>query len=503
MIIGVKKVFQSMIREQRTGNACCALGQRPVARMPGARMPHGFLNVLKPAGISSHHCVVKVRKLLKTRQVGHAGTLDPMATGVLTMALGNATKFLQVRACSPPACLLVRCAADWRRECCCCYCCCSTWPPARSTPASFASASRPTRTTSPGERSSRLVEVCAASQRFSRACDSDRKVLSERPAPWLTQEEVNAALQRFVGSIDQVPPRVSAIRKNGVRMYDLARVNPVRRSVICFPAIRIRCSSYAADLQRSGAGAGDRRRGPARPHREDRLARLCPRPVSSGTSPHSCTPGWFLHPQQLTDCRQRIPQASIHVECGSGTYIRSIARECGEALVIPSRHADSTCQLKNTKGELCVGGTLAALERTRNGAFTLSDSVGLEDLEQLVQVSPHRSSRCCRAARSILTRRTAATQTQQSPLQSIESALLHLPFVVLPSKSAHRWEIGGIVCISLNDAVTEEHAAVALQDGSPVRVYEGPAGRRRFRGVSRVETQPEGDHFILRKRTFV
>jgi hypothetical protein len=65
--------------------------------MAAARMTHGFLNVLKPAGISSHHCVVKVRKLLKTRQVGHAGTLDPMATGVLTMALGNATKFLQVR----------------------------------------------------------------------------------------------------------------------------------------------------------------------------------------------------------------------------------------------------------------------------------------------------------------------------------------------------------------------------------------------------------------------
>lgn len=79
-------------------------------------------------------------------------------------------------------------------------------------------------------------------------------------------------------------------------------------------------------------------------------------------------------------------QARIHVECGGGTYIRSIARECGEALVIPPGHLDGTCQLQNSKGEFCVGGTLAALERTRNGAFTLSDSVGLEDLEQLVQV---------------------------------------------------------------------------------------------------------------------
>jgi tRNA U55 pseudouridine synthase TruB len=284
-------------------------------------------------------------------------------------------------------------------------------------------------------------------------------------------------------------------------MYELARVNPVR-GVICFPACRMRRSSCAADLQSSRACAGDRCSGPTRPHREDRLARLFSRVVSPGTSSHSCTPWWFIRLQQLTNCRQRIPQAWIHVKCGSGTYIRSIARECGEALVIPSRHVDSTCQLQNTKGELCVGGTLAALERTRNGAFTLSESVGLEDLEQLVQVSPHRSSRC-HAARSILTSLTAVTQTQQSPLQSIESALLHLPFVVLPSKSAHRWEIGGIVCISLDDALTEEHGAVALQDGNAVRVYEGSAGCRRFRGVTRVETQPEGDHFILRKRTFV
>lgn len=65
---------------------------------------HGFLNVLKPAGISSHHCVVKVRKLLRTRRVGHGGTLDPMATGVLTMALGDATKFLQVGGCCVGGC---------------------------------------------------------------------------------------------------------------------------------------------------------------------------------------------------------------------------------------------------------------------------------------------------------------------------------------------------------------------------------------------------------------
>lgn len=57
----------------------------------------GFLNVRKPPGMSSHKCVQIVRKIFRTRHVGHGGTLDPMATGVLTMALGKATKFLQVR----------------------------------------------------------------------------------------------------------------------------------------------------------------------------------------------------------------------------------------------------------------------------------------------------------------------------------------------------------------------------------------------------------------------
>ncbi|GLE08499.1 hypothetical protein PINS_up019707, partial [Pythium insidiosum] len=55
----------------------------------------GFLNVYKPAGVTSHHCVAVIRKIFDTREVGHAGTLDPMATGVLVMALGRATKFLQ------------------------------------------------------------------------------------------------------------------------------------------------------------------------------------------------------------------------------------------------------------------------------------------------------------------------------------------------------------------------------------------------------------------------
>ncbi|MEN9213307.1 MAG: hypothetical protein Q6K35_10870, partial [Thermostichus sp. DG02_4_bins_136] len=54
----------------------------------------GFLNLDKPAGFTSHDCVAVVRRVLRTRQVGHGGTLDPAATGVLPIAVGRATRFL-------------------------------------------------------------------------------------------------------------------------------------------------------------------------------------------------------------------------------------------------------------------------------------------------------------------------------------------------------------------------------------------------------------------------
>ena len=55
----------------------------------------GFLNLNKPAGWPSHDCVAKVRKILQMKRVGHGGTLDPAATGVLPIALGRATRLLQ------------------------------------------------------------------------------------------------------------------------------------------------------------------------------------------------------------------------------------------------------------------------------------------------------------------------------------------------------------------------------------------------------------------------
>lgn len=55
----------------------------------------GFLNLNKPQDFTSHDCVAKLRKILKTKKIGHGGTLDPSATGVLPIAIGKATRLLQ------------------------------------------------------------------------------------------------------------------------------------------------------------------------------------------------------------------------------------------------------------------------------------------------------------------------------------------------------------------------------------------------------------------------
>ncbi|HVF07147.1 MAG TPA: tRNA pseudouridine(55) synthase TruB, partial [Actinomycetota bacterium] len=62
---------------------------------PGALGPKGLVLIDKPRGITSHDAVALVRRRLATRKVGHAGTLDPMATGLLVMGVGRATRFLR------------------------------------------------------------------------------------------------------------------------------------------------------------------------------------------------------------------------------------------------------------------------------------------------------------------------------------------------------------------------------------------------------------------------
>ena len=129
----------------------------------------GFLLVDKPGGWTSHDVVAKCRGVLRIKKIGHAGTLDPMATGLLVLGIGRATR-------------LIRFIQDFPKE-------------------------------------------YVATIQFGVATDSldaDGAVLSREPMP-VSGRDVTVAMERFVGQILQVPPMVSARKIEGRRLYELAR----------------------------------------------------------------------------------------------------------------------------------------------------------------------------------------------------------------------------------------------------------------------------------------
>jgi tRNA pseudouridine55 synthase len=133
----------------------------------------GFLNFHKPFGWTSHDCVAKVRRLLRIKRVGHAGTLDPAATGVLPIAVGRATRLLQYLP---------------------------------SDKAYHATIRFGIRTTTD---------------------DLQGDVLSQQSASHLDFAAIQHALLDFQGTIQQVPPQYSAIQVEGQRLYALARAGQV------------------------------------------------------------------------------------------------------------------------------------------------------------------------------------------------------------------------------------------------------------------------------------
>ena len=130
----------------------------------------GVLVVDKPAGMTSHDAVDEVRHRLGTRRVGHAGTLDPDATGVLVMGVGRATRLLAYAQAA---------AKRYRAE------------------VAFG------------------VETTTQ--------DASGEVVARADAGWLSRAEVEAALPAFRGAIEQVPPMVSAVKVGGERLYRKAR----------------------------------------------------------------------------------------------------------------------------------------------------------------------------------------------------------------------------------------------------------------------------------------
>ena len=180
----------------------------------------GLLLLDKPAGLSSNQALQRVRHLFRAEKAGHTGSLDPLATGLLPICFGEATKIAGLLLGSLKA---------------------------------YAT-----------------VAVLGATTDTD---DADGAILRERPVPALDRARIEAALEPLRGAIRQRAPIYSALKQGGEPLYLRAR----RGEVIDAPVRDVEVS--ALEL---------------RDHREDRL--------------------------------------SLHVECGSGTYVRSLVRDLGEAL---------------------------------------------------------------------------------------------------------------------------------------------------------------------------
>ncbi len=136
-------------------------------------MTRGFLVVDKPEGMTSNHVVGLVRKATGVKKVGHAGTLDPMATGVLVMAIGKVTR-------------LIKFIQDYEKE----YVATALFGVATDT------------------------------------LDADGAVLSREPMDF-DEADLEGLTARFTGTISQVPPMVSALKHEGRRLYEMARAGEV------------------------------------------------------------------------------------------------------------------------------------------------------------------------------------------------------------------------------------------------------------------------------------
>jgi tRNA pseudouridine55 synthase len=210
----------------------------------------GLLVVDKPAGWTSHDVVAKLRSAVGQRRIGHAGTLDPDATGVLLVGLGRVTRLLR-----------------YLQE---------------------------------GTKMYRGDVVFGAA---TDTLDASGTVVAETPMS-LGRDDVEAAVARFVGDIEQIPPMVSAVKVGGRRLHELARAGE--------------------EVERA------------------------PRPVRI----HAISVKEFTSGDH--------PVATLMVTCSSGTYIRTLAADLGEAL----------------------GGCahLGALRRLAVGPFTLDDAGTLDGI---------------------------------------------------------------------------------------------------------------------------
>jgi tRNA pseudouridine55 synthase len=267
-------------------------------------MLSGFLNLDKPIGITAHDCVSRVRKLLKQKRVGHSGTLDPAATGVLPIAVGLATRLL------------------------------------RFLPEGKA------------YRATIKFGIVTTTD------DMEGEAIATQPFPQISLAAIEALLPLFQGVIEQRPPMFSAIHVQGERLYNLARSGVV----VEVPLRTVVVKSIQVLAWREG----------------------------------------------------EYPELELDIHCGTGTYIRAIARDLGE--------------------KIGCGATLSALERTFSNGFDLSNSLNFNQI-------------------------AAGLADNSFRLLPADWGLQHLDRVCLAPAQVKKWQQGQAIAIEPEIEVTSDRAA--------------------------------------------
>jgi tRNA pseudouridine55 synthase len=274
----------------------------------------GVLVVAKPVGPTSHDIVGLVRRLAATKRVGHGGTLDPFASGVLPVFLGKATRLVEYHL---------------------------------------------------GDRKRYRATVCFGA---SSTTDDLEGALTPASGPAPTRDAVEAALDAFRGEIEQRPPAYSAIKVAGRRAYALARAG---QSVELAPRT---VTIHAIDVVAwDEATAGE-------------------------------------------------PVAIVDIECSAGTYVRSLARDLGEAV-----------------GSAAY---LGALTRTASGPFVLEEATAVDDLRAAAEAGPDRLAALLRPV----------------------DAGLDLPTVTVPESA--------VVAIGRGQPIGVPAGAGALEPEAPLRLVD-------------------------------
>lgn len=217
-------------------------------------MLNGIINIYKEKGYTSHDVVAKMRGILKIKKIGHTGTLDPEAEGVLPVCIGKATKVVD---------LIID--------------------------------------------KDKTYETILKLGIVTDTQDMTGKIIKKSPVD-ADLQKIEKAIEKFIGGYEQIPPMYSAVKVKGQKLYELAR--------------------QGKEIERASRRV-------------------------------------MVYNIKILDYNPDEHEVRLQVDCGKGTYIRTLLHDIGEALG--------------------CGGAMKTLVRTRVGNFDISDSLSLREVEEYVR----------------------------------------------------------------------------------------------------------------------